>query len=147
MQSCKPLSPNPPEQRSDLPEKVVQQSHEGGDDSLISVHEPIYATTEIVGKTRTTARGDQGRNPQGSSIGAHSIDPLVGLPDHSDPRMFHARESKDQAHVLAALKPTVDYFQQLTGGVEPLDVPLDSGYEVAHNLLQAHLRQIGRAHV
>jgi hypothetical protein len=157
--------PKPSEHRSDLPEKVVQQSHERGDDSSISVLEPIYATTEIVGKTCATARGDQGfvlkrkplsfhpppmnlqtpniyfdRNPQGSSIGAHSIDPLVGLPDHSDPRTFHARESKDQAHVLAALKPTVDHFQQLTGGAEPLDVPLDSGYEVAHNLLQAHLR-------
>ena len=80
------------------------------------------------------------RNPQGSSIGAHSINPLVGLPDHSDPRTFHAPEGKDQAHVLASLKPTMDHFQQLAGGAEPLDVPLDSGYEVAHNLLQAHLR-------
>lgn len=158
-------SPKPSEPRSDLSGKVVQQSHERGDDSSILVHDPIYATTEIAGKARTTARGDQGfvlkrkppsfhlppmnlqapniyfdRNPQGSSIGAHSIDPLVGLPDHSDPRTFHARESKDQAHVLAALKPTVDHFQQLAGGAEPLGVPLDSGYEVAHNLLQAHLR-------
>jgi hypothetical protein len=158
-------SPKPSEPRSDLSGKVVQQSHERGDDSSILVHDPIYATTEIASRARTTARGDQGfilkrkppsfhlppmnlqtpniyfdRNPQGSSIGAHSIDPLVGLPDHSDPRTFHARESKDQAHVLAALKPTVDHFQQLAGGAEPLGVPLDSGYEVAHNLLQAHLR-------
>jgi hypothetical protein len=158
-------SPKPSEQRSDLLEKAVQQRHERGDDSSIVVYEPIHATTEIAGKMRTTARDDQGfvlkrkppsfhlppmnlqtpniyfdRNPQGSSIGAHSIDPLVGLPDHSDPRTFHAPKGKDQAHVLASLKPTMDHFQQLTGGAEPLDVPLDSGYEVAHNLLQAHLR-------
>jgi hypothetical protein len=158
-------SPKPSEQRSDLSEKAVQQCHKRGDDGLIVVHEPIHATTKIAGKTCSTARGDQGfvlkrkppsfhlppmnlqapniyfdRNPQGSSIGSHSINPLVGLPDHSDPRTFHAPESKDRAHVLASLKPTIAHFQQLAGGAEPLDVPLDSGYEVAHNLLQAHLR-------
>jgi hypothetical protein len=158
-------SPKPSEQLSDVPEKAVQQRHERCDDSSIVLHEPIHATTEIAVKTRTTARDDPvfvlqrkppsfhpppmnlqtpniyfHRNPQGSSIGAHSINPLVGLPDHSDPRTFHAPESKDQAHVMAALKPTMDHFQQLAGGAEPLDVPLDSGYEVAHSLLQAHLR-------
>jgi hypothetical protein len=157
-------SPKPSEQRSDL-ERAVQQRHERGDDSSIVVHESIHTTTKIASKTCSTARGDQGfvlkrkppsfhlppmnlqtpsiyfdRNPQGSSIGAHSINPLVGLPDHSDPRTFYALESKDQAHVLASLKPTIAHFQQLAGGAEPLDVPLDSGYEVAHNLLQAHLR-------
>src|SRR5207248_9022622 len=143
-------SPKPSGQRSDLLGKVVQQRHERGDDSSIVVYEPIHATAEIASKTRTTARDDQGfvlkskhrsfhlppmnlqtpniyfdRNPQGPSIGAHSINPFVGLPDHSDPRTFYALENKAQAHVLASLKPTMDHFQQLAGGAEPLDVPLD----------------------
>jgi hypothetical protein len=146
-------SSKPSEQRSDLLEKAVQQRHERGDDSSIAVHEPIHARDDqgFVLKRKPpsfhlppmnlqTPNIYFDRNPQGSSIGAHSINPLVGLPDHSDPRTFHAPESKDQAHVLASLKPTMDHFQQLAGGAEPLDVPLDSGYEVAHNLLQAHLR-------
>ena len=95
-------SPKPSEQRSDLLWKAVQQRHERGDDSSIVVYEPIHATTKIAGKTRTTARDDQGfvlkrkrpsfhlppmnlqtpniyfdRNPQSSSIGAHSINPFV----------------------------------------------------------------------
>jgi hypothetical protein len=34
----------------------------------------------------------------------------------------------------------MNYFQQLADGAEPLDVPLEPDYEVAHNLLQAYLR-------
>jgi hypothetical protein len=81
-----------------------------------------------------------GRNPQGSGIGAHSFDPLVGLPDHSDPRTFHTGNSKDQSHLSAALQPTIDHFRAVTDRAKPREAPLDSGYEVAQVLLQAHLR-------
>ena len=80
------------------------------------------------------------RYPHGSSIGGHSFDPLVGLPDHSDPRTFHAADNNDKQHVLDALQPTIDHFRQLTVGVDPEVKILDSGYEVAHTLLQADLR-------
>ena len=79
-------------------------------------------------------------HPHGSSVGAHSIDPLVGLIDHSDPRTFYTPNSEDRQHVFDALQPTIEHFRQLTGGVNPTLITLDSGYEVAQTLLQAHLR-------
>ena len=80
------------------------------------------------------------RHPYGSSVGAHSFDPNVGLPDHSDPRMFHTPNSPDKEYLSHALQPTIDHFRQLTDGVSPRTVTLDFGYDVAHTLLQAHLR-------
>ncbi len=80
------------------------------------------------------------RNPLGSSIGTHSYDPLIGLPDHSDPRTFHTHNPEDWPHVWEALKPTMDHFRKLTGGADPGQVPLDSGYDIAHIFLQSRLR-------
>lgn len=77
------------------------------------------------------------RNPLGSSIGAHSFDPLVGLPDHSDPRIFHTGNSKDLSHLSAALQPTIDHFRAVTDRAKPREAPLDSGYKVAQVFLQA----------
>ena len=79
-------------------------------------------------------------HPHGSSIGAHSFDSNVGLPDHSDPRTFHTPNSPDKEYLSDALQPTIDHFRQLTDGISPRTVSLDSGYDVAHTLLQAHLR-------
>lgn len=79
------------------------------------------------------------RHPPGSSIGAHSLDPLVGLPDHSDPRTFLTSDPTEWPHVLEALKPTIRHYRRLTEA-EPPEVPLDGGYETAHCYLQARLR-------
>jgi hypothetical protein len=111
-------------------------------DNLIVAHEPTHATTKIAGKICTAARGYQGvflkrktpsfhlppmnlqtlnvffdRSSQGSGIGAHCINLVVGLLDHSDPRMLHAPESKDHAHMSAALKPSVDHFSSWQVGL------------------------------
>jgi hypothetical protein len=151
--------------RSILPSKVSRPVHDEDDNSPSVIQQAIHATPNLISKLGMSGSAfNEGfiqrklvsvhpppmnrqrpniyfnRNPQGSSIGAHSFDPLVGLPDHSDPRTFHTPNSKDWPHVLAALQPSIDHFRQLTDGAEPREMPLDSGYEVAHTLLQANLR-------
>jgi hypothetical protein len=145
--------------------KAFQPQYELDDDTTGVIHEPVHTTPNPLSKMgwsesdidefvvqrklmsvhpppmkRHTPNIYFDRNPQGSSIGTHSFDSLVGLPDHSDPRTFHTPDSKDWPHVLAALQPSIDHFRRLTDGAEPREMPLDSGYEVAHSLLQAHLR-------
>jgi hypothetical protein len=157
-------SPDPLARQSSLPVKALLPAHEQHDDSSSVVHKPILAMSNILNKVgRSESDVDRAvfqrkfvsvhpppmnrqtpniyfdRNPQGSSIGAHSFDPLVGMADHSDPRTFFTPNSTDWPHVLAALQPSIDHFRQLTDGAEPRQLPLDSGYEVAHTLLQAHL--------
>jgi hypothetical protein len=151
--------------RPSLSMKALQAQHEQHNDTTGVIHEPIQTTPNPFSKVGRSGSGiDEfvlhrrpksvhpppmkrntpniyfDRNPQGSSIGTHSFDSIVGLPDHSDPRTFHTPDSKDWAHVLAALQPSIDHFRKLTDGAEPGEMPLDSGYEVAHSLLQAHLR-------
>lgn len=151
--------------RPSLSMKALQPQHEQHNDTTGVTHEPTQTTPSPLSKVgrswsgidefvlhrrpksvhpppmkRNTPNIYFDRNPQGSSIGTHSFDSIVGLPDHSDPRTFHTPDSKDWAHVLAALQPSIDHFRKLTDGAEPGEMPLDSGYEVAHSLLQAHLR-------
>jgi hypothetical protein len=155
----------PSDGRPSLSVKALRTQYEQRDDATGVIQEPIHAMQNPlseIGRSNTgidefviqrrpmsahpppmkrnTPNIYFDRNPQGSSIGTHSFDSLVGLPDHSDPRTFHTPDSKDWPHVLAALQPSIDHFRKLTDGAEPHEMPLDSGYEVAHSLLQAHLR-------
>ena len=144
-------SPTASETQSDLAGKTLRLLPKQDDDSSSVIHNPVRAKPNAV----VTTIGDSDgvvlqrkpvsfhpppmykempnnyfdRNPQASSIGAHSFDPLVGLPDHSNPRTFHTPSSTNRQHLLDALQPTIDHFRQLTDGVEPREMPLNSGYE------------------
>lgn len=153
--------PQQSERRRNLPAKAFHEQ----DDSSTVIHKSIHAKCNLVSKVgrpdrdidwvvlqrkpvsfhpppmnRDTPNIYFDRSPEGSGIGAHSFDLLVGLPDHSDPRTFHTGNSRDQSYLLVALQPTIDHFREVTDGAEPREVSLCSGYEVAHVLLQAHLR-------